>query len=155
MNHARAPELKRFDMAPESVALASKMLALRAGKSPDADALAAATRAAYADVARIAISLIGPAGVDALAGRALNLAQREHSCLQQLPPPDQLNEPFARVVACLRQQDPAVAAAAAGTLFATLIELLVTFIGKPLTTRLLRQAWPDVFADDALRSDNA
>ena len=134
-------------MTPESVALASKMLARRVGESPDADALAAATRAAYRDVAGVAVSLIGPAGVEALAGRALHLAQREHSCLKQLPPPDQSNEPFAQVVARLQQQDPAVATAAAGALFATLIELLVTFIGNPLTTRLLRQAWPDVFVD--------
>jgi hypothetical protein len=25
--------------------------------------------------------------------------------------------------------------------------LLVTFIGEPLTARLLRQAWPDAFSD--------
>jgi len=134
-------------MTPDSLALASKMLVVRAGPSPDGGALAAATRAGYGDVARIAVSLIGPAGVDALAGRALHLAQREHACLKQLPQPEQLNEPFARAAACLQRQDPAIAAAAAGALFATLIELLVTFIGKPLTTRLLRQAWPDVFVD--------
>ena len=56
-------------MTSESVALVSKMLALRAGTSPDADVLAAA-RTAFGDLARIAVSLIGPAGVDALAGRA-------------------------------------------------------------------------------------
>jgi hypothetical protein len=135
-------------MTPESMALVSKMLALRAGPSPDAAALAAATRAAYGDIARIAGSLIGPAGVDALAGRALHLAQREHGCLKQLPDPDQQNEPFARIAACLRQQDPTVASAAIAALFASLIELLVTFIGKSLTTRLLRQAWPDVFVHE-------
>jgi hypothetical protein len=31
--------------------------------------------------------------------------------------------------------------------FATLTGLLVTFIGEPLTARLLRKAWPDAFAD--------
>ena len=135
-------------MSSESVALVSKMLALRAGKSPDADALAAAARTAFGDVERVAVSLIGPAGVDALAGRALHLAQREHPCLKPLPSqPDQPSEPFVQVVACLQQQDPAVATAAAGALFAILIDLLVTFIGKRLTTRLLLQAWPDVFVD--------
>jgi hypothetical protein len=146
LNLRARPERKPFGMTSDSVALASKMLALRAGRSPDAKALAAATRAAYDDVARIAASLIGPAGVDALTGRALHLAQREHPCLKQLPQPDPPGEPFARIVGCLQQQDAPVAAAAAGGLFATLIELLVTLIGKPLTTRLVRQAWPDVFA---------
>ena len=75
----------------------------------------------------------------------MHLAQREHPCLKQLPP--QPDEPFAQAVACLQQQDPAVAITAAGALFAILIDLLVTFIGKRLTTRLLLQAWPDVFVD--------
>jgi len=127
--------------------LASKLLALRAGNAPDAKALAAAARAGYEDLARVSVPLIGQAGMDALAGRALHLAQRQHSCLKRIPEPDQLDEPMARIVACLQQQDPSAATEAAGTLFTILIELLVTFIGKSLTTRLLRQAWPDVFVD--------
>ena len=137
-------------MTSESLAwprLALKLLTLRAGESPDAKVLAAAVRAAYDDLAHVSVPLIGQAGVDALAGRALHLAQRQHACLKQIPEPDQLDEPFARVVACLQQQDLVVATEAAGALFAILIELLVTFIGKSLTTRLLRQAWPDAFVD--------
>jgi hypothetical protein len=137
-------------MAAEHVAwprLALNLLVLRAGNAPDAKALAAAARAAYDDLARVSAPLVGQAGVDALAGRALHLSQRQHSCLKQIPEPDQLDESMARVVACLQQQDPLVATEAAAALFAILIELLVTFIGKPLTTRLLRQAWPDVFVD--------
>jgi hypothetical protein len=137
-------------MTAENVAwprLALKILSLRAGNAPDAKAIAAAARAAYDDLARVSVPLIGQAGVDALAGRALHLAQRQHSCLKQIPEPDQLDEPMARVVACLQQQGSVVATEAAAALFAILIELLVTFIGKPLTTLLLRQAWPDVFDD--------
>jgi hypothetical protein len=51
--------------------------------------------------------------------------------------------PFAQIVTSLQQQDPAVATEAAGALLATLTGLLVTFIGEPLTARLLRKAWPD------------
>jgi hypothetical protein len=47
-----------------------------------------------------------------------------------------------------------VATEAAGALFAILIELLVTFIGKSLTTRLLRQAWPN-FVDARLEEHDA
>ena len=42
------------------------------------------------------------------------------------------------------------AAAQAGTvLVAHLLELLVTFIGAPLTLRLVRDAWPDASSPDA------
>ena len=123
------------------------MLAQRVDGARDAKTLAAAARSAYDDLARVSVPLIGRAGVDALAGRALHLTQREYPCLKQIPEPDQLDEPFARIVACLQQQEYAVATEAAGALLAMLIELLVTFIGKSLTTRLLRQGWPDVFVD--------
>ena len=33
-------------------------------------------------------------------------------------------------------------------LLTTTSDLLVSFIGEGLTTRLLREAWPDDFADD-------
>lgn len=110
----------------------------------DAEVIARVTRAVYDDLARASVTLIGQAGVDALAGRALHLAQREHPCLIPAPEPQPADEPFARVVACLRRQGPAAAAEAASAVLAILIGLLVTFIGEPLTARLLRQAWPDV-----------
>jgi hypothetical protein len=47
----------------------------------------------------------------------------------------------------LERQDPAVATEAAATVFATFTGLLVTFIGEPLTARLLRKAWPDALSD--------
>jgi hypothetical protein len=48
----------------------------------------------------------------------------------------------------LEQQEPAAATEAAVALLATVSELLTLFIGESLTTRLLREAWPDDFAGD-------
>jgi hypothetical protein len=48
----------------------------------------------------------------------------------------------------LEQQEPAAATEAAVALLATVSELLALFIGESLTTRLLREAWPDDFAGD-------
>jgi hypothetical protein len=127
--------------------LALKLLAQRAGSTADAEALAAAARRAYDDLARVSAPLIGQVGVEALAGRALHLAQREYPWLVQTREPEQAERPFTQVIACLERQDPAVAIEAAGAVFATLTGLLVTLIGEPLTARLLRQAWPDAFAD--------
>lgn len=141
--------------------LALNVLAQRAGSATGAEALAAAARRAYDDLARASAPLIGQVGVEALTGRALHLVQREYPWLVHTregipartermpgtPPPDQADGPFAQVIVRLERQDPAVATEAAGAVFATLTGLLVTFIGEPLTARLLRQAWPDAFSE--------
>jgi hypothetical protein len=127
--------------------LALKVLAQHAGSAADAEALAAAARRAYDDLARVSAPLIGQVGVEALTGRALHLAQREYPWLAQTREPEQAERPFTEVIACLERQDPAVAIEAAGAVFATLTGLLVTLIGEPLTARLLQQAWPDAFSD--------
>jgi len=127
--------------------LALKVLAQHAGSAAGAEALAAAARRAYDDLARVSAPLIGHVGVDALTGRAVNLAQREYPWLVDTREPDQAEEPFAQVIVCLERQDPAVAAEAAGAMFAIFTGLLVTFIGEPLTVVLLRKAWPAAFSD--------
>lgn len=135
---------------PGNVALrqiALKVLAHHAGPAAGGEAFAAAAQRAYDDLARVGTPLIGQAGVDALTGRALHLAQREYPWLVQRREPEQAEGPFAQVVVCLKRQDPAVASEAAAAVFATLAGLLVTFIGESLTTQLLRKAWPDAFSD--------
>lgn len=117
------------------------------GDAPGADALAAAAHRAYEDLARVTAPLIGHIGVAAITDRALHLAQREYPWLARTQVPAHGEGPFDHVVTCLKRQDPAVAIAAAVAVFATFIGMLVTFIGDPLTTGLLRKAWPDVFSD--------
>ena len=149
--------------------LAVRVLMQQAGPDADTAALAAATRRAYDELARVVAPLIGQVGVDALAGRALHLAQREYPWLVHTrgdtpawtertpgnPPPEQAERPFAQVIFCLERQDPAVATEAAGAVFATFTGLLVTFIGEPLTARLLRKAWPDAFPDASAEETKA
>jgi hypothetical protein len=144
--------------------LALKVLAQHAGADAGAEAIAAAARRAYDDLARVSAPLIGEGGFQALTARALHLARREYPCLVPAregtpartertpgtPPPEEAAALFSQVVACLEQQGPAVATEAAGAVFAILTELLVTFIGEPLTTRLLRKAWPDAFSDASI-----
>jgi hypothetical protein len=127
--------------------LALKVLAQRAGPATGAEALAAAARRAYDDLARVSAPLIGQVGVDALTGRALHLAQRDYPWLVHTREPEQAEGTFAQVIFSLERQDPAVATEAAGAVFATFTGLLVTFIGEPLTASLLRKAWPEAFAD--------
>ena len=127
--------------------LALKVLAQYAGPAAGAEGLAAAARRAYDDLARVSAPLIGQVGVNALTGRALHLAQRDHPWLVPTREPERAEGPFAQAMIHLERQDPAVAAEAAGAVFATFTGLLVTFIGEPLTARLLQKAWPDAFSD--------
>jgi hypothetical protein len=135
--------------------LSLKVLAQHAGPTADTEALAAATRRAYDELARVAAPLIGQVGVDALTGRALHLAQREYPWLVRAREPEQAEDPFAQVIARLERQDPAVATEAAGAVFATLTGLLVKFIGEPLTAGLLRKAWPEAFSDASAEETEA
>jgi hypothetical protein len=130
--------------------LALKALAQRAGAAPDAAALAAAAQRAYDDLTQVSAPLIGQVGVDALTGRTLYLAQRKYPWLVHTREPEQWKGPFAQIVFCLERQDPAVATEAAGAVLTILTGLLVTFIGEPLTARLLRKAWPDAFSDASI-----
>jgi hypothetical protein len=125
--------------------LALKVLAQHAGSAPGTEALVAAVRRAYDDLARVSAPLIGQVGVDALTGRALHLAQRAHPWLVHTREPEQWKGPFDQMVFCLEQQDPAIATEAAGAVFGTLMGLLVSLIGEPLAVGLLRQAWPNAF----------
>jgi hypothetical protein len=127
--------------------LALNVLAQHAGSAASAEVLAAAARRAYDDLAQISIPLIGQVGVNALTGRAVHLAQREYSWLADSREPEHANEPFAQVIVCLARQDPAVGTEGAAAVFAIFAGLLVTFIGEPLTTGLLRKAWPEAFSD--------
>ena len=130
--------------------LALKALAQRAGSASGAGALAAAAQRAYDDLALVSAPLIGQVGVDALTGRTLYLAQRKYPWLVHIREPDHWTGPFAQIVFCLERQDPALATEAAGAVLTTFIGLLVAFIGEPLTTRLLRKAWPDAFSDASI-----
>jgi hypothetical protein len=130
--------------------LALKALAQRAGAAPGAAALAAAAQRAYDDLAQVSAPLIGQVGVDALTGRTLYLAQGKYPWLVHTREPEQWKGPFAQIVFCLERQDPAVATEAAGAVLTILTGLLVTFIGEPLTARLLRKAWPDAFSDASI-----
>ena len=133
--------------------LALKVLVQDAGSAAGTATLTAAARRAYDDLARVSAPLIGQAGVDALTDRALRLAQQEYPWLAQTREPEHAERPFAAVIVSLERQDPAVASEAAATVFAAFTGLLVTFIGEPLTARLLRQAWPDAWPDPSARED--
>jgi hypothetical protein len=135
--------------------LALKVLAHYAGANAGAEAIAAAALRAYDHLARVSAQLVGQAGVDALTGRAVHLAQREFPWLIYTREPEQPEAPFFQIVVCLKRQDAVVAAEAAGAVFGNMAGLLITFIGEPLTMQLLRKAWPDALSAGSAQEDKA
>ncbi|HUE86171.1 MAG TPA: hypothetical protein VMO26_08840 [Vicinamibacterales bacterium] len=127
--------------------LAVRALEVRIGAVASPEALAAAARRAYDDLAQVAAPLIGHVGIDALTGRAVHLARQEHPWLLPAGEAEFADGSFAPVVRSLEQRDPVVAVEAVGAVFALLTGLLGTFIGDALTASLLKKAWPDAFAD--------
>ena len=122
--------------------LVLKVLTHHAGADTDAAAVAAAARRGYDDLARVLTPLIGQIGVDTLSTRAVHLAQREYPWLATTREAEHVEGPFAQVKFSLERQDPALAREAAAAVLAIFTGLLVTFIGEPLTTSLMRKAWP-------------
>src|SRR5687767_4512808 len=92
--------------------LALKIIAHHAGPNPGPKAVASAAERSYEDLVRVVAPLIGHVGADSLTGRAMHLAAREHPCLVSTRELEQGVRPFAHVVGCVTQQDPAVATAA-------------------------------------------
>jgi hypothetical protein len=134
--------------SPGSAALrqvAQSVLTRRASGANPA-AIAAAARRAYDDLAGVLVPLIGQVGVDALTARTLHLVQEEYPWAQR-GDPEQGGGPLTQVRLWLERQDPSLAVDAAAAMLATFAGLLATFIGEPMTRRLLRKAWPDGFSD--------
>ena len=127
--------------------LAVKVLTQHSGSTEGAEALATAARRAYDELSHVSTPLIGQVGVDALTARALHLAKREYPWLVDTSESEHTNEPLAQVLVNLGRQNPTIALEGIAAVFATFAGLLVTFIGEPLTTSLLRKAWPAAFSD--------
>lgn len=125
-----------------------RVLAREAGTGANAPAIAAAARRLCERLAEQLTPLIGDAGVAAICARSLHLTQLNVPGLAPIHPSTPEDPPFAMLQRSLEQQEPAAATEAAVTLLATVSELLALFIGESLTSRLLREAWPDDFAGD-------
>ena len=125
--------------------LARRLLAVEAAGNGAADAT---VHEAVRVVAKLRVSLTRFAGNDgftSLLRRALSLARADVPGLHTVTlKPDGSLEGLEALAAEAAHDG----AEAAGAIIAHLLGLLVTFIGEPLTLRLVRDAWPDASLDD-------
>lgn len=136
--------------SPESTALRQRLVRVitrRAGSSTGASTVVNAARLTHNDLTAVLAPLISSSGVEALWGRAFDLAQREYPAEDRRGDNGGTDEPFTQVSRWLERQDPSAATDAAAAMFATFAQLLATLIGEPLTMRYLEKAWPDGYAD--------
>lgn len=133
--------------SPEMEDLARRLLAYKAEHVPESGG--------YADGAvqvcqklRVPIAkLAGEYGFSSLLSRALALAKKEVPSLQAVEVGLQGHlEGWDEV---WRDGEEGATVTGGEVLVARLLGLLVTFIGDPLTLRLVRDAWPDLSEDGA------
>jgi hypothetical protein len=87
-------------------------------------------------------TLMGSTGYHALLSRALTIARQEHAWLGTVPVPAE--GPLAAPAEAAAPVTPQALAAGSAALLSTLLGLLMTFIGEPLTLHLVREVWPDL-----------
>jgi hypothetical protein len=131
-------------------ALARRLLAVEGATSHGTDARVGGHEAMRV-CEKLRISLTRFAGADGFASllrRSLALARAEVPSLSRISLKSDCSIDGLEALAA-DEPDGGVEAAAALT--ANLLELLVTFIGEPLTVRLVREAWPHESLNESLR----
>lgn len=133
--------------SPEIQDLARRLLAFEATHANSSDAGIGTAMQVIQELRTHLMRLTGVDGFRSLLSRALTLAKAEVPALNMVHVRlDGSLEGFDGI----EQSQEARAAGQAGiVLVAHLLDLLVTFIGAPLTLRLVRDKWPDASMDGA------
>jgi hypothetical protein len=125
--------------------LARRVLKTRLAARPrSAAAVADATQISCGELYRILDTMMGTPGLQALIGRALQITARDYSWLTAVTPgpgDDCALTGLSEAAGALDVNDATEGAAA---LLASIVWLLISFIGEDLTSRLVRNAWPEV-----------
>ncbi len=124
-----------------NVGVIRRVLSQRAGIGPDASAVANAALDVWLQIVSLLEPVLGAGGVDALFGRALNLAKATDP---QLAAPGVHGNSASSLVSlqkALASGDAAVAFQGSHRLLETFVELLENLIGETLTASLLEPVW--------------
>jgi hypothetical protein len=128
--------------------LARRLLAFEAARGNSSAARADAAAQVIEGLRLHLIKLAGVAGFRSLLSRALTLAKAEAPSLKIVRiRADGSLEGFDGIEGGREGEAGAAAGQAGMALVANLLELLVTFIGKPLTLRVVKATWPDASTD--------
>jgi hypothetical protein len=124
--------------------IARHVMAAQAGTPSTSAGAVEAMQLCCGELYRILETAMGPAGLQALITRAIQIAARDYPWLVTVtagPAADCSLSGLTEAAARLKVEDANEGYAA---LLATIIWLLITFIGEDLTLRFVRHAWPKV-----------
>ncbi len=133
--------------SPEIQDLARRLLAFEAAHDNSSDARVEVAVQVIEELRMQLIRLTGVDGFRSLLSRALTLAKAEVPSLKMVQVGvDGSLKGFDGIE---QSQEPGTGVQARIVIVSHLLELLVTFIGEPLTLRLVRDKWPDASLDEA------
>jgi hypothetical protein len=144
------PRNRRLNMemsSPSIRDLARRLLAIEAGGPSAANSRVHEAVRACEKLRVCLIRLAGSDGFTALLRRALALARAEVPSLNGIT---EKADGSLEGLEALAADAPDIRIEAAVAITAYLLGLLVTFIGEPLTVRLVREAWPDASWDNTI-----
>lgn len=128
--------------APGLLEIASRVISARQSGAASIYASAEAMQLCCGDLYRVLETAMGPAGLQALIARAIQIAARDHPWLAQVKVGTTSGCALAGLSEAADRIELPDAEAGFAALLATIVWLLVTFIGEELALRFLRQAWP-------------
>jgi hypothetical protein len=124
------------------VELARRIVEQEADGSNDPAASAAAVDTACRQLRDHLVDLLGSGGVSALLRRALHLAQREQPLLAPVAVSGEPDGCFSGLTESLAARTESEATAAAATVLAHVLGLLVTLLGEDLGMKPVHKLWP-------------
>jgi hypothetical protein len=131
--------------SPENQDLARRLLAFEVKHDNASDARLHVAVQVIEELRIHLIKLAGVVGFRSLLSRALTLAKSEVPSLEMVQ--IRADGSLEGLEEIAQSQEAGAAEDAGLILVAHLLELLVTFIGQPLTLGLVRDAWPDASID--------
>jgi hypothetical protein len=132
--------------APWQVELARRIIEQEAAGSSEPAASAAAVEAACRRLADHLVGLLGSGGVTALLTRALHLAKLEQPLLAGVAVGGEPAECFSGLAGALAASTDEAATAAAASVLAHALGLLVTLLGEELGMKPIRKLWPQAIS---------
>jgi hypothetical protein len=125
--------------------IARRVMKTRLPGTPATSAAAAdAMQRSCGELYRILERTMGPHGLQALVDRAVQITAREYPWLSTVRSGATADCPLSGLIEASEHLDVADAAEGYAALLASIIWLLVTFIGEDLTLQFVRHAWPNV-----------
>lgn len=129
---------------PEHRRLATWFLAQEVSLEGGVTSTVEATGRAWGRLSRRLAQIFATSGSEALGKRAVYLAQDDFPFLKGPNGPI----PLESLPAALEGKDEEQAVAAAESVYANLVDLLITFIGEDLALRAIRDVWPGASLDE-------